>query len=229
MLIHGLQKMTLLDFPENIACTVFLGGCDFRCPYCHNFELVDGTSAPVTDDEAFFSFLGTRKGLLDGVAITGGEPLLRSDISSFAERIRELGFKVKIDTNGYHPGMIRELTDKRLVDYIAMDIKNSLTKYSITTGLDSVDTDRILESISLIMDCGIPYEFRTTVVKELHEEDDFEDIGKMIEGADAYYLQKFTERDTVPDKSLTSPSDEDMSGYLEIVKKYVPSSQLRGI
>ena len=145
------------------------------------------------------------------------------------ERIKELGFKVKIDTNGYHPERLRDLADKRLVDYIAMDIKNSLTKYSITTGLDSIDTGRILESISLIMNCGIPYEFRTTAVKQLHKDSDFEDIGRMIEGAGAYYLQKFTERDTVPDKSLTSPSDEDMAKYLEIAKKYVPNSSLRGI
>ncbi len=229
MLIHGLQKMTLLDFPEKVSCTVFLGGCDFKCPFCHNYELVDGSFDPVTDDEAFFSFLNTRKGLLDGVAITGGEPLLRSDIAPFAARIKELGFKVKLDTNGYHPGRLKELYSDGLIDYVAMDIKNSLTKYGITSGLENLDTDRILESISVIKDGGIPYEFRTTVVKELHEEKDFEEIGKMIQNARAYYLQKFTTRDTVPDKTLTPPSDEDLENYLNIVKKYVPNSHLRGI
>ncbi len=229
MLIHGLQKMTLLDFPERIACTVFLGGCDFKCPFCHNYELVDGSSDPVTDDEAFFSFLSTRNGLLDGVAITGGEPLLRSDIAPFAARIKELGFKVKLDTNGYHPDRLKGLYNDGLIDYVAMDIKNSLTKYGITSGLDILDTGRILESISVIKDAGIPYEFRTTVVKELHEEKDFEEIGKMISNAEAYYLQKFTARDTVPDKTLTPPSDEDLNKYLNIVKKYVPNSHLRGI
>ncbi len=229
MLIHGLQKMTLLDFPGHIACTVFLGGCDFRCPYCHNFELAVSSSEPVMDEEKFFSFLKTRQGLLDGVAITGGEPLMRKDISSFIMKIRELGFKVKLDTNGYHPDRLKELLDGGLVDYVAMDVKNSLSKYGITVGMDNVDTGRILQSISIIMASDTPYEFRTTVVKELHEDGDFEDMGRMIEGASSYYLQQFTSRDTVPDKNLSSPAESDMNRYLEIVKKYVPASYLRGI
>ncbi len=229
MLIHGLQKMTLLDYPENIACTVFLGGCDFRCPFCHNYELVDGSADPAMSDEDFFSFLNTRRGLLDGVAITGGEPLLRNEIASFARRIKDMGFKVKLDTNGYHPERLEELIKEELVDYVAMDIKNSLTKYGITTGIDNPDTTVITDSISLLMSASVPYEFRTTVVNELHEENDFEEIGNTIRGAKAYYLQKFTERDTVPDKRLTSPSDQAMNNYLNIVKKYVPDSYLRGV
>jgi pyruvate formate lyase activating enzyme len=221
--------MTLLDFPGHIACTVFLGGCDFRCPYCHNYELAVGSSDPVMDEEKFFSFLTTRQGLLDGVAITGGEPLMRKDISSFILKIRELGFKVKLDTNGYHPERLKELLDEGLVDYVAMDVKNSLSKYGITVGMDSIDTGRILQSISILKASDTPYEFRTTVVKELHEDSDFEDIGRMIQDSCAYYLQQFTERDTVPDKKLSSPTETDMNRYLEIVKKYVPSSYLRGI
>jgi pyruvate formate lyase activating enzyme len=229
MLIHGLQKMTLLDYPGKIACTVFLGGCDFRCPYCHNYELVDGSSNALLDDREFFSFLSTRKGLLDAVAITGGEPLMRKDLASFIKEIRSMGFAVKLDTNGYHPEQLKELLDQQLLSYVAMDIKNSLSKYSITTGIDNPDLSAIKASISLLLSSDIDYEFRTTVVKELHELSDFAEIGKLIRGAKAYYLQQFTPRDTVPDKALTSPDEEDMKGYLEEVKKYVPCAQLRGL
>ncbi|MBP3803053.1 MAG: anaerobic ribonucleoside-triphosphate reductase activating protein [Oribacterium sp.] len=229
MLIHGLQKMTLLDFPEHIACTVFLGGCDFRCPYCHNFELVDGSAPPLMDDEKFFKFLEKRHGLLDGVAITGGEPLLRTDIAGFIRKIRTMGFKVKLDTNGYHPERLQELCQEGLLDYVAMDIKNSIEKYGLTAGIESLDTGRILKSISIIMTSDIPYEFRTTVVHELHSDEDFTAIGEMIKGASHYYLQQYTERDTVPDKKLTAPSGEEMERYLGIIKKFVPNAMLRGL
>ena len=229
MLIHGLQKMTLLDFPENVACTVFFGGCDLRCPYCHNFELVDGTAEPIMDDEEFFSFLKKRVGLLDGVAITGGEPLLRKDLPEFIRRIRELGFKVKLDTNGNHPDELKALLEEGLIDYVAMDIKNSLPKYAVTTGLADFDTSNIEKSIEIIMHSGVSYEFRTTVVKELHDDSSFEAIGKMISGATHYYLQAFVSRETVPNKNLSSPDPEDMDRYLKIAQKYVPDAQLRGM
>ena len=229
MLIHGLQKMTLLDFPEHVACTVFLGGCDLRCPYCHNFELVDGTAEPVMDEEELFAFLKKRQGLLDGVAITGGEPLLRPDLDSFIKKIREMGYLIKLDTNGCHPDALQKLFSQGLVDYIAMDIKNSPTRYSITTGISDIKMENIEKSISLIMNSGIDYEFRTTVVKEFHNEEDFHEIGKMIKGAKAYYLQQFVERDTVPDGGLHSPSEEEMALFLGIVKDYVPSAEIRGI
>ena len=135
MQIHGLQKMTLLDFPGKVACTVFLVGCDFRCQYCHNFELVDGTAAPIMEDEEFFAFLEKRKGILDGVCVTGGEPCLRGDLPDFIRKIKSLGFKVKLDTNGNHPDMVKELLEEELIDYVAMDIKNSPEKYSMTVGL----------------------------------------------------------------------------------------------
>ena len=159
--------MTLLDYPEHVACTVFLGGCDFRCPYCHNFELVNGTMPPVMDDEEFFSFLNKRKGLLDGVAITGGEPLLNKNLHDFIRRIRELGFSVKLDTNGNHPIQLKALLDEGLIDYVAMDIKNSLQYYGRSIGLESFDTSNIEESIRILMSGSVAYEFRTTVVKEL--------------------------------------------------------------
>ena len=154
---------------------------------------------------------------------------MRTDIADFIRKIRAMGFKVKLDTNGYHPERLQELYRERLLDYVAMDIKNSLPKYGLTVGIYSLDTERILKSISIIMNSDIPYEFRTTVVHELHSDDDFTAIGEMIKGASHYYLQQYTERDTVPDKTLTSPSEEDMERYLGIVKKIVPNAMLRGL
>ena len=229
MKIHGLQKMTLLDYPSKVAATVFLGGCDFCCPFCHNYELVDGSAAPLMDDKELFSFLNKRKGLLDAVVITGGEPCLHSSLKNLIIRIKDMGFLVKLDSNGNHPEVIKSLLDDNLLDYIAMDIKNSPSKYCITTGTKKIDTQVISESISLIINSGIDYEFRTTAIKELHTANDFSEIGKWIKGAKAYYIQQFTQRDTVPDSTLTSPTLEDMNKYLAAAKKYVPDSYLRGI
>lgn len=229
MKIFGLQKMTLLDFPGHVACTVFLGGCDFRCPYCHNFELADGTAKPVMEEEEFLSFLKKRQGLLDGVAITGGEPCLYKDLPELVKKIRELGFMVKLDTNGYHPQLLKQILDEKLIDYAAMDIKNSPEKYAVTCGVESVDMDTIRTSINLLMESGIDYEFRTTVVEEFHEAADFEEMGKMIRGAKRYFLQSFTDRDSVPFGNLHAPSKESLEQYLSIMKKYVPDSSIRGV
>ena len=229
MKIYGLQKMTLLDFPGRVACTVFLGLCDFRCPYCHNFELVDGTAVPLMEEEEFFSFLSKRKGLLDGVAVTGGEPTIHADLPEFVRRIRSLGFPVKLDTNGYHPDMLRRLLEEKLIDYAAMDIKNSPEKYASTAGRETLDLSPVRESIALLMGSGTDYEFRTTVVKEFHEQRDFEEIGKMIEGAGKYFLQSFTDRDSVPFGGLSVPSKEEMLLYAETARKYVRQVSLRGV
>lgn len=229
MLIHGLQKMTLLDYPEHVACTVFLSGCDFRCPYCHNFELVDGSASPIMSEDEFFGFLDKRHGLLDGVAITGGEPLMRPDLASFIKKIREMGYLIKLDTNGYHPDRLKELLEENLLDYIAMDIKNSFEKYPTTIGLSDINISLIKDSISLIMGSGVDYEFRTTVIKEFHEKDDFEKIGTTICGAKRYFLQQFVERDTVPDCSLSAPSAEDMELFLRTARIHVKNAQIRGL
>ncbi len=229
MLIHGLQKMTLLDYPEHVACTVFFGGCDFRCPYCHNYELVDGSAPPVMEEDEFFKFLKKRQGILDGVAITGGEPLMRKDLKDFIRRIKSLGFLVKLDTNGYHPDRLKELLDEKLIDYIAMDVKNSFAKYQTTVGFSDINLSLIKESIVLIMESGLEYEFRTTVVGTLHEPSDFEEIGSTICGAKRYYLQQFVERDTVPDKSLRAPTAEEMELFLSISRKYVANAAIRGL
>ena len=229
MKIHGLQKMTLLDFPGKVACTVFLGGCDFRCPYCHNFELVDGSAPAIMEEGELFAFLEKRRGLLDGVAITGGEPTLRSDLPELMRAIRDMGYAVKLDTNGGHPDRLREILEAGLADYVAMDIKNSPEKYARTVGLDAIDLAPIRESARLLMAGEADYEFRTTVVDELHDAADFEAIGQWIAGARRYFLQAFTDRDSVPFAGLHAPSDEKMRQYAEIARRYVPQTQLRGV
>ena len=228
MKLHGLQKMTLLDFPGHVACTVFLGGCDFRCPFCHNFELVDGTAPAVMEDREFFSFLEKRHGLLDGVAITGGEPCLHPDLPAFIRKIREMGFGVKLDTNGDHPTLLRELLREGLVDYVAMDIKNSPSRYAETVGLESLDLTPVRESVRILMEGAADYEFRTTVVDELHSEDDFRAIGEWIRGAKRYFLQPFTDRDTVPFEGFHAPSDERLHTYASIMREFVPATAIRG-
>ena len=229
MHIYGIQKMTLLDYPEHVAATVFLNGCDFRCPYCHNFELVDGTARPLMEEEEFFSFLEKRKGILDGIAISGGEPCLHRELPDFIRRIRAMGFLVKLDTNGYHPEMLSNLIEEHLVDYVAMDIKNSFTKYGTTVGVPNLDTEPVGKSIDILMNSDIDYEFRTTVVKEFHELSDFEEIGEMIKGAKKYFLQQYTCRDSVPVKTLNPPSEEELKQYLVVLAKNVPNARLRGI
>ncbi|MBO7708941.1 MAG: anaerobic ribonucleoside-triphosphate reductase activating protein [Lachnospiraceae bacterium] len=232
MKIYGLQKMTLLDYPGHVACTVFLGGCDFRCPFCHNYELACGKAEAVMDDQELMQFLGKRTGLLDGVAFTGGEPLLAAGLPDLIRAVREKGFRIKLDTNGYHPEKLRRMLEEGLVDYVAMDIKNSPGKYALTCGIRDagrLDISRITESIRLLMSSPTDYEFRTTVVRELHEAADFEEIGQMISGAKRYFLQCFTDRDTVPYKNMTAPEPEQMERFAGIARRYVPDTQLRGM
>ena len=229
MKIHGLQKLTLLDFPGRVACTVFLGGCDFRCPFCHNFELVDGSAPAIMDENELFAFLEKRRGLLDGVAITGGEPTLRADLPNLMTRVREMGYAVKLDTNGTHPDRLADLLDGGLVDYVAMDIKNSPEKYAATAGLERIDLEPIRRSVRLLMASGVDHEFRTTVVDEFHEAADFEAIGAWIEGAKRYFLQAFIDRDSVPFGNLHAPSVEKLRQYEAVARRYVPDAQLRGV
>ena len=230
MKIHGLQKMTLLDFPGKVACTVFLGGCDLRCPFCHNAELIDGTAPAAMDETELLAFLEKRKGLIDGVAITGGEPLLRGEeLVTLAERIRDLGYPLKLDTNGTHPERLRKMIDGGLAAYVAMDIKNDPERYGRTAGIEDLDLGPIRESVCLLMEGRTDYEFRTTTVAELHDAESFRKIGEWIRGAKHYYIQKFTDRETVPFEGLHAPTDEEMRRYLEIVRRYVPAAELRGV
>ena len=228
MKIHGLQKMTLLDFPGRVACTVFLGGCDFRCPFCHNFELADGSARPVMDEGELLGFLEKRKGLLDGVAITGGEPCLHPGLPELMGKLKAMGYAVKLDTNGMHPDRLAAILGKGLADYVAMDIKNSPEKYAQTAGVESLDLAPIRRSVALLMNGDVDYEFRTTVVDELHEAADFEAIGAWIAGAKRWFMQPFTDRDTVPFEGLHAPSKEKMEAWLGIMRRYVPESRLRG-
>ena len=229
MKIHGLQKMTLLDFPGRVACTVFLGGCDLRCPFCHNSELLDGSAPAVMDDAELLRFLAKRKGLLDGVALTGGEPLLRPDLKELVLRIRDLGYPIKLDTNGTHPDRLRNLIDEGLADYVAMDIKNSPERYAMTCGYDTMDLAPVRESAALLMEGRTDYEFRTTVVLPLHDDSSFRDIGEWIRGARRYFLQPFTDRDTVVFDGLSAPDGDTLTRWLDIVRAYVPAADVRAV
>lgn len=227
MKISGLQKLTLLDFPERVACTVFTFGCNFRCPFCHNASLVEGPAPEAVSEEEFFSYLSKRKGVLDGVAITGGEPTLQADLENFIRKIKDMGFAVKLDTNGTRPEIISDLIEKNLVDYFAMDIKNSPEKYDFTAGA-KVDMEKIKESISLLINRAPGYEFRTTVVKGFHEEKDFDEIGKLIYGAKKYFLQKFTDSGALLGEVDGACSDEEMEAFALRAQKYIPSACIRG-
>ena len=229
MLIKGLQKTTLLDFPGKVACTVFTGGCNFRCPFCHNASLVcDPNSADTVSEESFFSFLSKRKGILDGVCITGGEPMLMPDLESFCQRIKDMGFAVKLDTNGSYPARLRSLIEKGLVDYVAMDVKNSLAAYAETVGLSSFPTG-VEESMDLLMNGTLPFEFRTTIVRELHSAERIEALAKRIRGCERYFLQLFTDSGDLLSDGLSAPTEETARQWLEIARKYVPNAALRGI
>lgn len=229
MEIQGLQKMTLLDYPGKVACTVFLGGCDFRCPFCHNGELVTAPAPAALDDRELTAFLQKRRGLLDGVCVTGGEPLLRPELPELLARIKDLGFLVKVDTNGTHPDRLRQLAEQNLVDYVAMDVKNSPARYAETAGVEGLDLAPIRDSVSFLLSGTVDYEFRTTVVRELHDEDSFRAIGPWLAGAKRYFLQSFVDRDTVLRPGLHPYAEEVLCRFLELVKPKVPSAQLRGV
>lgn len=227
MRLGGLQKTSLIDYPGKVCAIVFTIGCNFHCPYCHNPELVDETAAELSEDD-FFAFLESRRGLLDGVTITGGEPTLHNDLIPFINKIKQLGFLVKLDSNGTRPSMLRHLIDHQLVDYVAMDIKAPLRKYELTVARP-VDLEHIAESIALLLEDRVPYEFRTTVVKSLLPPEDFPEIGKLITGAKVYYLQKF-----VPTKLLnpgfrkkTVYTDEEFEALRQTMEQYVDVCHIR--
>lgn len=229
MEIQGLQKMTLLDYPGKVACTVFLGGCDLRCPFCHNGELVEGEAPAALNDRELTAFLKKRQGLLDGVCVTGGEPLLRPELEGLLSQIKNLGFPVKLDTNGSHPDRLRRLTEAGLVDYVAMDIKNSLPRYPETAGVPGLDTVPYRESAALLLEGNVDYEFRTTVVRELHDEDSFRAIGPWLRGARRYFLQAFVDRDTVLSPGLHPCSRPEMEAFAALLRPFIPQVELRGV
>ncbi len=232
MLISGLQKLTLLDFPGTVSCTVFTGGCNFRCPFCHNASLVlpERLQGDPNGVETLLEFLRKRQGLLEGVAITGGEPLLHADIGDFLRRVRALGYRVKLDTNGSFPDRLRELIDEGLVDRVAMDIKNSPALYARTAGLRALDLSAIERSKELLLEGRIAYEFRTTVVKGLHTEESLLETARWIEGAREYYLQQYRDSgNLIRPEGLGAFSDDEMRALCAKVREILPTALLRGV
>lgn len=230
MVLGGLQKVTLLDYPGKVACTVFTMGCNFRCPFCHNASLVlPGRGGAPLSEEELFRFLRRRRGILDGVCVTGGEPTLQKDLPELLARIRELGYLVKLDTNGVHPEQLRTILEAGLVDYIAMDIKNRPERYGETVGLPDFDLGPICESVALLLRECVDYEFRTTVVRGLHREEDFPAIASWIAGAKHYFLQPFVDSGDLVSGSWSAFSAEEMAHFAALVREKVPSVALRGI
>ena len=230
MQIHGLQKLTLLDFPGHIACTVFTGGCNFRCPFCHNGGLVLAPEkAPLIPEEEFFTFLESRKGRLEGVAITGGEPTVQADLPAFIRRVKDMGFAVKLDSNGQNPAMLSELLREGVIDYIAMDIKNSRARYGETIGIPGFSTVNVEKSVALIMGSGIPYEFRTTLCKELHDDTSVREIGEWIRGCRAYFLQSYRDSEEILMPGVYhAPDRETLNRFREILLPYIDNVTIRG-
>lgn len=229
MQIHGLNKTTLLDYPGRVASTIFTGACNFRCPFCQNSDLVlDSSCQPTLPEEEIFSHLAKRKGIITGVCITGGEPTLQKDLSDYIKRIKDMGLCVKLDTNGYQPKVLECLLRDELLDYVAMDIKSSLKRYPEAAGIE-LDTNVITTSVDIIMNSGIEYEFRTTVVKELHDEEVFNDIADMINGASKYFLQGFVDSERVLKKGLSACSLDEMNKFVKILEKKVEFVNIRGL
>ena len=229
MLIKGLQKLTLLDYPGKMACTVFTAGCNFRCPFCHNASLVTDIDNERISEEEFFSFLQKRQGIIEGVCVTGGEPTLQPGLKDFLKKIKDMGYSVKLDTNGYRPEILKDVVQSGLVDYVAMDIKNSREKYALTCGLESMDMTKINESVEFLMSGVVDYEFRTTIVKELHNEDDIQDIVSWIGGAKKYYLQGFSDSGDLICSGYSGYNKTDLEKLLNIAKNNFETVELRGI
>lgn len=229
MILGGLQKLTLLDYPENVASTVFTFGCNFRCPFCHNASLVVSKPENTFDRKEIFQFLESRKNKLDGVCITGGEPLVNFEIFDFIRAVKDKGFKVKLDTNGSFPDKLKFLIDNKLVDYVAMDIKNSREKYAYTCGLDKIDISLIESSVDILKKSDILYEFRTTLVKPFHTIEDMEKIGQWLEGCSAYFLQQFVDSGNLIGEGCSAFSLQETENLLKTARKYVECAEIRGI
>ncbi|NLT58107.1 MAG: anaerobic ribonucleoside-triphosphate reductase activating protein [Clostridiales bacterium] len=230
MQIGGMQRLSLLDYPDRTCCTIFTVGCNYRCPFCHNASLALGEpSGPGLSEEQILAFLKRRQGLLDGVCITGGEPLLQQGLEGFIDQIKALGFSVKLDTNGSYPERLRQLIDSGRVDYVAMDVKNTPDKYGRTIGVDNPDLTPVRDSISLLLSGAVPCEFRTTVVRELHTVEDLLAIARWIRGAPRYYLQNYVDSDDVLVGGLSGYSREELQALLDLVRPTLPGAALRGV
>ena len=228
MNICGFTNLTLLDFPEKVACTVFTAGCNLRCPFCHNFQLTDPLAAEEGAETAFFEFLKKRRGILDGVCISGGEPLLNGDITDFIKKIKDLGYAIKLDTNGTLPERLDAVLKSGLCSYVAMDIKSSPNGYAKASGTENADISKIKESINLIENSGIEHEFRSTIVKGIHTQSDIAEMAAMLDKDERYFLQTFKMSDNVPNRELRDFSKDEAAELLKIAQRYVPGARLRG-
>lgn len=230
MKIIGLQKLTLLDYPAKVACTLFTAGCNLRCPFCHNASLVIGEPEDEIEQEEIFAFLQKRRGILDGVCVTGGEPLLQPDLPDFLRRVKGLGYLVKLDTNGCFPGRLKEIVSQSLVDYVAMDVKSSPAHYAQATGIPGgFHYAPVRESMDFLLSGKVKYEFRTTVVKGLHNAEILRDAAREIRGAKRYFLQKFVDSGDLIGTGMSAFTDDEMKAFLNAIISYVPSAALRGV
>lgn len=234
MKIVGLQKLTLLDFPGQVACTVFLGGCNFRCPFCHNSQLLDGNVEEVMSADNLMTFLNGRKGILDGVCVTGGEPTLQPQLPQLLRSIKEMGFRVKLDTNGYRPEVLRTVLEQGLADYVAMDLKNGREAYAQTCGLESLDTEKIRQSVLLLQESGVAYELRTTLCHPLHDEKTVQNMADWLcsftnSKVKQLFLQPFVDRDTVPFSGFSAPNREELERYAAILSTAAEQVHIRGL
>lgn len=231
MIISGLQKMTLLDYPGRVACTVFLQGCNFRCPFCHNSGLLGAAQDDTIEAAELLDFLRKRIGILDGVCITGGEPTLQSDLPQLLQQIKELGYAIKLDTNGSRPAMLKALASDGLIDYVAMDIKNCPDRYAETVGTSQFPQSEIEESIRFLMEGDLDYEFRTTVVDELHTEENILAMGQWLSGMGKpkkLFLQPYADRDSVLTQGLSTPDAEKLRRFKDILAPYAEFVAIRG-
>jgi len=233
MRIAGLQKCTLLDYPGKVACTVFLPGCNFRCPFCHNYELI-ANPEDLMEEEQLLSFLQKRVGLLQGVCVTGGEPTLQPQLPEFLRKLRAMGYSVKLDTNGYRPEVLRAVLEQGLADYVAMDVKNGKDAYAATCGLESMDLAKIEESILLLQTSGVDYELRTTLCRPLHDEKTVENMAHWLQSftktkVKQLFLQPFVDRDTVPFAGFSAPDKEELDRYVSILSAAAEQVHIRGL
>lgn len=229
MQIHGFNKTTLLDYPGLVAATIFTGACNFRCPYCHNAELVlNPSSQPIIPEEEILAHLKKRRGITQGVCITGGEPTLQKDLKDFIKKLKELELKVKLDSNGYKPEVLKDLVKEGLLDYVAMDVKAPLDEYDIIAGA-KLDSSKLKESIDFLIEGHVPYEFRTTVVKDFHTRESFEKMAELIKGADKYFLQGYVDSDKVIAPGLSAYTYEEMQEFLPIFEGKVRLVEIRGV
>ena len=223
----GIDKFSLLDYEDKVSCVLFCKPCNFRCPFCHNGTTVleADTFIPFAD---ILDYLKSRKGLIDAVVVSGGEPTLMPDLKEKITQLKELGFLVKLDTNGTNPNIIKDLYESKLIDYVAMDIKNSEEKYPLTTGTKNVDMEKIKQSISYLNSSGIDYEFRTTLIDEFHTMEDIQNMVKLIKGAKKMYLQKFVERESCIQKGLHEVDIVKAKEFQKELSKFIQNVYLRG-